>query len=116
MVVPPFSKVPSKRYRFGRLYDPSTAPPQGEVDHLFVQGAALSVHQVLSGKLASAVGYCQAEDEWALLLEGAALLEVAGEAREMGPGDWVWLPAGTPHRLVSTRPGTSWVTVHAQAG
>ena len=49
----------------------------------------------------------------ALLLEGSALLEVGGQPLQMGPGDWVWLPAGAPHRLVSTEPGTSWVTVHA---
>jgi cupin 2 domain-containing protein len=116
MVVPPFSKVPSKQYRFGRLYSSSTAPPQGEVDHLFVKGAAVSVRQVLSGELRSPVEYLQAEDEWALVVDGSALLEVTGEAREMGPGDWVWLPAGTPHRLVSTKPGTSWLTVHAPAG
>ncbi len=30
---------------------------------------------------------------------------------ELGPGDWVLLPAGTPHRLVETEPGTKWLTV-----
>ena len=72
------------------------------------------VKQVLSGQLGAPVGYRQDEDEWALVVEGSAVLEVAGSQLELGVGDWVWLPAGAAHRLLRTEPGTSWVTVHAR--
>ncbi|HTT85853.1 MAG TPA: hypothetical protein VMF60_00675, partial [Acidimicrobiales bacterium] len=42
---------------------------------------------------------------------GGATLEIGDERLEMGPRDWVLLPAGTPHRLVATDPGTSWLAV-----
>jgi cupin 2 domain-containing protein len=74
----------------------------------------LVVSHILSGLVDNPVDYLQDEDEWALVVEGSALLEVGGETLEMGPGDWVWLPAGTPHRLVRTAPGTSWVAAHVR--
>ena len=44
-------------------------------------------------------------------MDGGAVLDVEGERIDLGPGDWVLLPAGTPHRLVETQPRTSWLTV-----
>jgi cupin 2 domain-containing protein len=72
----------------------------------------LEVRQVLSGELEAPVDYLQPDDEWALVVSGSARLEVDDDVLELGPGDWVWLPAGTPHRLLRTEQGTSWVTVH----
>ena len=42
-----------------------------------------------------------------------AVLEVDGVARDLSAGDWWLLPAGTPHRLVSAEPGTSWLAVRS---
>ena len=70
----------------------------------------LVIEQVLSGAVAP-VDYDQIEDEWAVVLDGAAVLDVDGERVELGAGDWVLLPARTPHRLLHTEPGTSWLTV-----
>lgn len=71
-----------------------------------------SVRQILSGQLDAAVGYCEDEDEWALVVTGGASLTIAGEPVELIAGDWVWLPRGTEHRVERTEAGTSWVTVH----
>jgi cupin 2 domain-containing protein len=68
---------------------------------------------VLSGVLEQPADYCQEHDEWALVVGGSASLLVGTEMLQLEAGDWVWLPAGTPHRLVRTQPGTSWVTVHS---
>lgn len=74
------------------------------------------VSQVLSGRLPAPVDYRQDHDELALVLHGGAVLEVDGERLELETGMWVVLPAGTPHRLVGTEPGTSWLTVHLPHG
>ena len=66
--------------------------------------------QVLSGEVEPR-GYLQGEDEWALVLSGGAALEIDGATVELAPHDWVFLPAGTPHRVLRTEPGTSWITV-----
>ena len=58
----------------------------------------------------------QAEEEWVLLLRGAARLLFAGEAseRELGPGDYVHIPARAKHRVEWTAPDTAtiWLAVH----
>jgi len=94
----------------GRLRHAGSAPPTGERTETIVRARNLVVEQVLSGAIEPR-GYLQPEDEWALVLEGAATLDVEGEAVELGAGDWVFLPSGTPHRLVRTEPGTNWLTV-----
>jgi cupin 2 domain-containing protein len=74
------------------------------------------IQQILSGRLPAPVAYDQPEDEWVVVLSGAAVLEVGPQGRmDLTGGDWVLLPAHVPHRLVDTRPGTSWLTLHARS-
>ncbi len=60
--------------------------------------------------------YDQASDEWVLLASGAARLRIDGEMqdRELGPGDWILLPAHCRHRVTwtQTEPPTVWLAVH----
>jgi cupin 2 domain-containing protein len=102
----------------GRLLPPTGAPPKGETTTAVARGSGFVIEQILSGDLEAPVDYCQDDDEWALVLAGSATLEVNGERLELTEGDWVLLPAGVPHRLVRTSPGTSWLTVrtHVEAG
>ena len=95
----------------GRLGDPAGAPAAGERAERLASFGSVRVEQIRSGTLAAPVDYEQSEDEWVVLLAGAAVLVVAGEAVELAPGDWVFLPAGLPHRLVETQPGSSWLAV-----
>lgn len=74
-----------------------------------VDGAV--VEQIRTGRLEGPVDYRADVDEWVLVLEGSAVLEVAGTPVELRAGDWVMLPARTPHRLLDTEPGTNWLTV-----
>ncbi|MGH9019004.1 MAG: cupin domain-containing protein [Acidimicrobiales bacterium] len=99
----------------GRLRSGRDAPAAGEkvVAVAAVKGAV--VEQILSGRLDGPVAYRQDVDEWVVVLEGGAVLDVGDEIVRLGPGDWLLLPAGTAHRLVETTPGTSWLTVTATA-
>ncbi|HXQ61516.1 MAG TPA: cupin domain-containing protein [Acidimicrobiales bacterium] len=98
-------------FAHGRLQAPDTAPSTGEdVVRLADIGHAV-VDQILSGRLDRPIDYRQDVDEWVVVLHGGATLEVGGDPIHLGPGDWVLLPAGIPHRLVETQPATSWLTV-----
>ena len=99
----------------GRLAPADAAPGHGEQVQRLADLGSVAVDQILSGRLDGPVDYCENEDEWVVVLHGAATLSVDGEHMELGPGDWVLLPARTPHRLVETHPGTSWLTVTAPA-
>lgn len=96
----------------GRLLSPDSAPATGEQTVELARVHNLAVEQILSGALDEPVDYDQDQDEWVLLLDGAAELEVAGERVDLLPGDWVLLPARTPHRLVRNKQGTNWLAVH----
>jgi len=69
------------------------------------------IEHILSGELEAPVDFVEDDDEWFVVLAGGAVLHVGGEARELRPNDWMFLRRGTPHRLSSTQPGTSWLTV-----
>jgi cupin 2 domain-containing protein len=97
----------------GRLAPTADAPPEGERTEVLARGSAFTVEQILSGRLDAPQDYVQDHEEWVVVLAGGAMLEVDGVARELGAGDWCLLPAGTPHRLLRTEPGTSWLAVRS---
>jgi len=97
----------------GRLHDPDTAPGTGEEIHRLAELGHVVVDQILSGRLDGPVDYLQDVDEWVVVLDGGATLDVDEERLSLEPGDWVLIPARTPHHLVETAPGTNWLTVTA---
>ena len=99
----------------GRLAGGGAAPEEGETTTELARGAGFTVEQILSGRLAGPQQYEQDHDEWVVVLDGAATLEVDGVAHDLAAGDWWLLPAGTRHRLVRTEPGTSWLAVRSMS-
>lgn len=60
--------------------------------------------------------YEQDGDEWVIVLQGSATLQVEGRDTlvPLEPGDHYWIPAGLRHRVDSTAPDgpTIWLAVH----
>jgi cupin 2 domain-containing protein len=60
--------------------------------------------------------YDQDDDEWVLVVKGRARLRIEGETedRELGEGDYIFLPAHCRHRVAWTRsePPTVWLAIH----
>lgn len=59
--------------------------------------------------------YDQPWDEFVLLVEGGASVEIEGEAEHrLQPGDWLMIPAHSRHRVVWTMAdaATVWLAVH----
>lgn len=77
-----------------------------------VDTSAVLVEQILSSASASDELYVQERDEWVVVLEGNAVLDLDGVTVELATGEWIVLPAGVAHRVVRTEPGTSWLAVH----
>jgi cupin 2 domain-containing protein len=97
--------------RRGHLVDGDSAPAHGERTIVLARGHGFVVEQILSGRLGAPVDYVQDHDEWVVVVEGGAALEVDGVEHELTTGDWLLLGAKVPHRLVRTEPGTSWLVV-----
>lgn len=104
------------------LADPRGTDPQAErIDELLETGDVRIERIESHGHTAPAgpdAWFDQDEDEWVMVLRGAGRLLVEGDAEEMDlrPGDAVWLPAHTRHRVVWTDPHqpTIWIAVFSR--
>jgi uncharacterized cupin superfamily protein len=97
----------------GRLASPSDAPADGERTIELAGADGFRVEQILSGRLGAPQDYQQDHDEWVVVLAGSGVLEIDGVEHVLEDGAWLLLPAGTPHRLLRTEPGTSWLAIRS---
>ncbi len=98
--------------RRGRIDDPAAAPAVGERHEVLAHLGRTRIEQILSGAPEGPRSFIGEDDEWVVVLAGAARLELGGVASAMEAGDWVLIPAGSPHVLHETAPGTLWLAVH----
>jgi|HubBroStandDraft_6_1064221.scaffolds.fasta_scaffold1304076_2 mannose-6-phosphate isomerase-like protein (cupin superfamily) len=98
----------------GRLENPDDAPVSGERVVTLLERPGAVIEQILSGALPQPLDFDQDHDEWVVVLEGHARLGLDGRELELHAGDWLLIPAGQPHRVLETRPGTSWLAVHVR--
>jgi cupin 2 domain-containing protein len=91
-----------------------------ELTTVLQQGHGIRIERIVSHGHSSPEGfwYDQPEDEWVVVLKGAAQLEFEDSTREMGPGDFVNIPAHKKHRVAWTSPDepTVWLAVHYGVG
>jgi len=107
--------------RRGSLAAGVPAELPGELVEQLAGGPGVRVERIVSRGHSSPEGswYEQAEDEWVLLVAGAAELELEdGRRLELSPGDWVDIPAGLRHRVARTAPDrdTIWLAVWRAPG
>ena len=83
-----------------------------------IDGPKVRIERIVSTGQASPPGfwYDQSDDEFVVLLSGAARLRFEKDdlSLDLNPGDWVEIPARTRHRLdwTQTEPPTVWLAVH----
>lgn len=74
------------------------------------------IERIVSYGQASPEGfwYDQAWDEWVLLIQGMAELDLDDRKVALMPGDHLLIPAGQKHRVTMTAPDqpTIWLAVH----
>lgn len=89
-------------------------PADGEVFSDLLRRRNLRVERIVSSAFPDTGLYDQEQDEWVILLEGRAVLEVDGTEVRLAAGDYLFIPAHTPHRLLETRPEPRcvWLAVH----
>lgn len=96
---------------------PPPGTPDEEIRTLLAR-PGLRIKRIVSTGQASPPGfwYDQPQDEWVLVLAGAARLRLDGEPadRVLGPGDHLLIPAHRRHRVAWTSPEapTVWLAVH----
>ena len=106
----------------GNLFTDVPASAPEEVFTALLERPGLKIERIVSNGQTSPPGfwYDSAQEEWVLLVEGSAAVQIEGEAapRLLQPGDWLHLPAHCRHRVAWTDAGrpTIWLAVHYGAG
>ena len=80
--------------------------------------AGARIERIVSGGHASPEGfwYDQAHDEWVMVAKGWAVLEMEtlDDATKLCAGDWLFIPAGTRHRVAAVSADAVWLAVHGE--
>ncbi len=92
-----------------------------ELVETLLDGPSFRVERIVSHGHASPAGFWYDQDrpEWVVVLLGRARLRFEGEEPlQMGPGDFVNIPAHRRHRVDWTTPDepTIWLAVHYDTG
>ena len=93
------------------LYD-YTVPVSGEEFSELLATEKAKIVRIVSSDTPPNTLYLQEEDEWVVVLEGKATLEIEGKEKVLQRGDMLFIPAQTPHRVLNTKRGTLWLAVH----
>ena len=72
------------------------------------------IERIVSSNQPDSNTYNQQQDEWVILLQGEATLEFEREIKKLKSGDYLFIPAHTPHRVIntSTQPSCIWLAIH----
>lgn len=93
------------------LYD--TQPPLfGETFTTLLEHPNITIMRIVSSDILPDTLYLQEVDEWVVVLEGEATVEIKGQERRLQKGDSLFIPAKTPHRVIQTQKGTLWLALY----
>lgn len=87
-------------------------PHEGESFTTLFKNERLTVSRIVSSDRLEPKLYCQEVDEWVVLLEGAATLRIGTELKTLNKGEFLHIPAHTPHEVLSTLKGTLWLALY----
>ncbi|GAB3386858.1 cupin domain-containing protein [Lysobacter fragariae] len=96
----------------GNLFADASAPAQGERFETLLSHRNLVIERILTSGTPGQDEYVQAQDEWVVLLQGDAVLEVDGASVQLQSGDYLFLAAGVPHKMLGASQGALWLAVH----
>jgi len=107
----------SRNSAMKNLFGDIPADLPGEFFETLVKTGSVRVERIVSRGHVTAAGdwYDQVEDEFVVVLKGAARLEFSdGRVSELGPGDCLNIPAHERHKVVWTdeTAETVWLVVH----
>jgi cupin 2 domain-containing protein len=99
----------------GNIYSNASPPQKGERFETLLTHNGFVVERIVSSSKIASHCYVQQQDEWVVLLQGEAVLDIAGKNTPFTSGDYVFLPAKMPHTVLSVSEGALWLAIHFHA-
>jgi cupin 2 domain-containing protein len=94
------------------LFENAAPPTNGERFETLLQHKNLVIERICSSADIPLTRYVQSQDEWVLLVQGTAEIEIDGTVESLKSGDYVFLPTNTPHCVQKVSEGALWLAVH----
>jgi len=94
------------------FFDDIKLPKSGEIFETLYDKNGVLIEKIISSDKQSGKLYNQNYDEWVMVVEGEAVLEIKGKKRTLKRGDFLLIAKDTPHRVLETKDGTLWLCVH----
>ncbi|GAB6045872.1 hypothetical protein JCM11957_14700 [Caminibacter profundus] len=95
------------------LFEIETLPEiDNEIFKTLLKHKNIKIKKIISNSLKTPQTFCQKEDEWVVLLKGCAKIEINGEVKKLKAGDFLFIPAKTPHTLLKTKKIAIWLAIH----
>jgi cupin 2 domain-containing protein len=96
------------------LFENVVAMTAGERVETLLHCRNLVIERIVSVPGVTSPPYDQDQDEWVLLLQGSARLELEGRTLQLRAGDALFIPAHARHRVIDTasQPPCIWLAVH----
>ncbi|MEO1927735.1 MAG: cupin domain-containing protein [Nautiliaceae bacterium] len=90
-------------------------PPVDSEDFItLIKHKNVTVKKIVSNTLKTPQTFCDKKDEFVVLLKGCAKIEINGEIKKLKTGDWLFIPANTPHTLLKTKKTAIWLAVYME--
>lgn len=102
----------SDRDVMNNLFANAHPPAHGERFETLLSQRGVVIERIVSSSRIAHERYIQEQDEWVVLLQGEAALDVDGQAIELTSGGYLFLPAKTPHTVLSVSEGALWLAIH----
>ena len=89
-----------------------TSPESGETLTTLLKHKNIKINRIVSSEAIEPIEYIQEEDEWIVLIEGEATVLVENAEKKLIKGNTLFIAANVPHKVLETKEGTVWLTVH----
>ena len=87
-------------------------PLDSEFFETILKHKNVEIKKIISNTLKTPQTFCQEEDEFVVLLKGCAKIEINGEIKKLKAGDYLFIPANTPHTFLKTKKIAVWLAIH----
>ena len=94
------------------IYDFELPPIDSEEFYTHFDSKNVQIKTIVSNTLSTPQTFVQECDEWVVVLQGCAKIEMSGEIYKLKKGDTLYIPANTQHTLFKTKKVVVWLAVY----
>ncbi|PHV61278.1 cupin domain-containing protein [Cyanobacterium aponinum] len=94
------------------LFDNIPSLVEGEDFSELLNCRNVVIERIVSSKNPDNKVYCQEQDEWVILIKGKAQLRIKDDIVNLKAGDYLFIPAMTPHQVLTTSNNCLWLAIH----